>query len=127
MERADHDLAVDLTIGKWPATMRAHGGQGTNPAVPQSKDGYLILSDPEGTALPYRNLVHRAEQVLGQRRGGHKEAPVGTWPGCCAPESAGIASTGALRTGTFGSTSRGSDVRNWPGTRGLSRSNHGST
>src|SRR6478672_6338428 len=113
VQRAQHHGSVDLTVCQWATFVRAHGRDGMHGSASQVEDGNLPAVHTERAALAHRHLGQRAQavhrdvsRVPAGHHGGHR---VGTGPD----------------EPTLGSTSSGSEVRNWPGVAGFAPSCHG--
>src|SRR5512138_1312073 len=98
VKRADDLLEVELPVRERAALVRAHGGERPDRAVAEPEHGDHFAVDRIAAAFPQRDVVDRADDP--QRL--------------------------HARTGTWGSTVSGSEVRNCPGVTGSARSFQGS-
>lgn len=125
MKRTDDRLSVESAIGDRPAPMGADGGQGPQRPVAEPEHGDLFTVHCERAPFADWNLIRRTEHVPARDRMPAHRVTLKS-PGSLPASVCGIGRFSAI-TGTWGRTSSGSAVRNWPGVNGSARSLHGST
>lgn len=96
-------LAVDESVGERAAAVRAESRQRPQSAITEPEHRDLLIIDGEGAALAEGDLISRTE-------------PAQPHPGYRAGH----------RAGTWGNSSSGSALRNWPSVTGCRCSCQGS-